>query len=191
MTSTHQNILILKTLVEEAIGRKMRTTNDFTLLSSELKEKGYGYLSISTLKRVWGYIGGYNNVRETTLDILSSYVGYEDYRTFERCFCDSNSSLSSKIILPKPLYAKDVLEGNIVMIKWEPNRICHLKHLGESKFEVIDSKNSKLSVGDTFYCRAFYKNQPCFLEDFVHEGYSSYDFVVGNNGGLTHIEQIG
>ncbi len=190
MTSTHQNILILRNLVEDIVGRKLNTTNDFALLSYELKENGYGYLSVSTLKRVWGYVGGYNNIRETTLDILSSFVGYTDYRTFEKYFCNSDSSLSSKILLPKPLYAKDVLEGNVVIIKWEPNRICHLKHLGESKFKVISSENSKLSIGDTFYCRVFYKNQPCFLEEFTHENEQPCDFVVGNRGGLTCIETV-
>lgn len=188
MTDTNQNILLLRNLVEETIGRRLTTTTDFSILSTELKERKCGELSISTLKRMWGYVDGYQKVRENTLDVLSSYVGYANFRTFVKCFCESACFISSKIMLPKPLYAKDIIEGEEVVIKWDPNRVCRLKSLGGERFEVIDVENSKLSVGDTFSCRAFYKNQPCFLENFVHAKEKPCDFVVGNNGGLTFVE---
>lgn len=190
MTDTNQNILLLKNLVEETIGRKLKTTTDFSCLSLELKEKTGIALSISTLKRLWGYVGGYQNVRESTLDVLSLFVGYSNFLSFVKKYCESELTLSSQRMFLKPLYAKDIALETEIEIRWNPGRVCRLRYLGEEKFVVIYSEKSKLTIGDTFVCKSFYKNQPCFLEEFIHEDEKPCGFVVGNKDGLTHIEQL-
>lgn len=190
MTDTNQNILLLRKFVEESLECEITTATDFIYLSGVIKGRLKKTLSVSTLKRIWGYIDGYQNVRESTLDTLSAFVGYTDYRTFVKDYCESEKVYSSQRLLSKPLYAKEIPLDKEIEIQWNPNRRCHLRHLGEGKFVVVLSEKSKLSVGDTFFCRSFYMNQPCFLENFVHGNDLPCDFVVGNRHGLTKIKPL-
>ncbi len=190
MTDTNQNILLLKNLVEETIGRRLKTTSDFSCLSMELNEKTGCALSISTLKRLWGYVGGYSSIRETTLDVLSLFVGYSNYLSFVKNYCENEYTLSSQQLFFQSLHSKDIPEGKEIEICWVPNRVCRLRYLGNERFLVISSENSKLAIGDTFSCKSFYKNYPCLLNDFVREGSKPCEFVVGNRGGLTEITKL-
>ena len=69
-------------LIEQTIGRKVKTPKDFTFLASCIFDKTGETLSTSTLKRIWGYLPGYSSIRVSTLDILARLVGYEDWDAF-------------------------------------------------------------------------------------------------------------
>ena len=79
----------LKRAVEIIFDRRLSTTSDFTALSEEMEER----ISPSTLKRLWGYVGMVVTPRRSTLDALSQFVGYKDYRAF--CSSLRESSFSS------------------------------------------------------------------------------------------------
>lgn len=68
--------------VEEKVGREMKTPKDFEYLSAQIFEETRRTISVSTLKRIWGYIDSYRSVRETTLDLLAQFAGYDNYRHF-------------------------------------------------------------------------------------------------------------
>lgn len=53
---TNQNILLLKTLVEEILDKKLNSSHDFVYLSDEIENRLNERLSVSTLKRIFGYI---------------------------------------------------------------------------------------------------------------------------------------
>ncbi len=187
---TKQNILLLKTLVEESIKRKIKTSSDFIYLAEAINSRLHDSLGISTLKRIWGYVEGYRSIRESSLDVLCRFVGYPDYHSFISDFCCNKEFESSQILLEKYLCSADLSLCDVVEIQWNPDRICYLAYLGDDKFEVISSKNSKLSIGDTFKCKTFYLNRSLILEDFVHENEPACKFVVGNRGGLSVIRVI-
>lgn len=54
---------------------------DFDYLSEKIQVKTHETLSANTLMRLWGYRESVN-ARRATLDILSRFVGYEDYAHF-------------------------------------------------------------------------------------------------------------
>lgn len=51
-----QALAKLRDMVEEAIGRKMKTPKDFEFLSEQVFEKLHETVSATTLKRIWGYL---------------------------------------------------------------------------------------------------------------------------------------
>ena len=71
-----QALAKLRDMVEEAIGRKMKTPKDFEFLSEQVFEKLHETVSATALKRIWGYLSEASIPRISTLDILSQYVGY-------------------------------------------------------------------------------------------------------------------
>ncbi|MFR9541772.1 MAG: hypothetical protein SNH27_06950 [Rikenellaceae bacterium] len=68
----------LRTAIENHLGRPLTVHTDFDELSTELK----GAVSSSTLKRVWGYNKDHQNISLKSVNILSQYLGYENYDDF-------------------------------------------------------------------------------------------------------------
>ena len=72
----------LKEEVERLVGRKIASPKDFDFLMRQI----YGYtqelISVSTLKRMWGYVNSKSNPSKFNLDLLSRMVGFYDWDAF-------------------------------------------------------------------------------------------------------------
>ena len=66
---------------------------------------------------------------------------------------------------------------------------CTFRYLGKEQFVVEEAENSKLKVGDTFYCNLFILGEPLYLSRLVQGNNPPVDFVVGNKGGLCELEK--
>lgn len=67
--------------VERQLRRKLKTHGDFDYLAEQIEKRTGEMLSSNTLMRLWGYRSSVT-ARQSTLDILSRFVGYEDYTHF-------------------------------------------------------------------------------------------------------------
>ena len=81
-----QALARLRELIEGTIERKMKTPKDFDFLSECIFEKFHERISPTTLKRIWGYLSESTTPRKSTLDILSNFVGYDNWKDF----CEKN-----------------------------------------------------------------------------------------------------
>lgn len=108
MTNQDQTLNRLLSQVEEKAGRKIKTPKDFEFLVEQIYEHTHTSISVSTLKRVWGYVDSNYSVRESTLDLLAQFVGYENYRHFLQQFHDVPTILEAPTSKPSnlrwPLY---------------------------------------------------------------------------------------
>lgn len=77
-----QALAKLRELIEGVIERKMKTPKDFEYLSECIFEKFHEKISPTTLKRLWGYLSESTTPRKSTLDILSMFVGYDNWKDF-------------------------------------------------------------------------------------------------------------
>lgn len=82
MDQQDKTLSLLLHKVEEMVGRTMRTPKDFEFLAAQIYEQTHSTISVSTLKRVWGYVDAYKSVRESTLDLLAQFIGYDNYQHF-------------------------------------------------------------------------------------------------------------
>jgi len=181
-----QHITLLRQVVEESANHRIETSNDFLFLSGEIRGRLNENLSVSTLKRLWGYVDGYASVRPSTPDILARFVGFPDWETFVSDYCEVESVQSSHRVVSESLFAKDLNVGDKVEIRWNPNRRLLLNYLGDNMFTITESENAKLKVGDQLLCQRFILNQPLFVDVLDNEGQTAV-FVMGNKGGLTKI----
>lgn len=187
MSDLNQNISILRTLVEEAADHRVSTSTDFAFLSGCIQGRLHQTVSVSTLERIWGYVEGYQTIRESTLDILARFTGFADWRTFVADYCSVPSAQSSHRLSSPTLTADKVAVDALLTIEWNPGRRCLLRHLGDGLWRVEESIKSKLAPGDTFRCQRFTVGLPLFLDDYRHADEPPSLFVVGNRGGLTAI----
>ena len=157
MQKTSPEISELKQQIEESVGRKMKTSNDFTFLSGMIWERTHENLSASTLKRIWGYVDGPDTTRNSTLEILSKFLGFKDLDGFlEHIGQDNGSDRVQK----QHIKTENLAVGDRVSVSWKPNRRCTFRYLGDYRFVVEQAENSKLKVGSTFRCALFILGEP-------------------------------
>ena len=176
MTTDESNIILLRSMVEESVSRKMKTPADFQFLTGVIQERCKETLGVTTLKRIWGYIDGYDTTRYSTLSVLARCVGFRDWDDF--LAHHNQSGESSNMVLGRALYPDEIPQEGLVRIAWSPDRRVLLKHLGDSGFEVMESENSKLKPGDTFHCSCFIIGEPLYLDNFVRGNNAPTLFVV-------------
>lgn len=181
-----REIAALRQMIEQSIGRSIITPSDFNFLRETIAVRCQDTLSDSTLKRIWGYVKGYGSTNATTLSLLARCVGFRDWQDFLRYHTTYGET--SHYVLNKTLYANEIAKDAIVLVTWQPDRRCCFLHLGMGVFEVTESVNSKLQVGDTFHCGCFVVGQPLYLYDFKRGDDPSSIFVVGKLGGLGDVK---
>lgn len=175
----------LRECVEKTVGCEMRTPRDFDYLSMRIFEMTRMNVSAMTLKRFWGYLGVANErqPRMTTLNALAVLVGYVDWQSmYERTATDGK--VVSGFLVNKSIYANSLPQGIMIRILWKPDRAVLIRYDGHEMFTVLESVNSKLSVGDTFRCGTFIDGEPLYLSCLIHEGGMPTAYVCGKIGGV-------
>ncbi len=181
-------IAALRLAVEGKFGFPLRAPRHFTTLSIEIEEVTREYLSETTLQRLWQYKLGYSTVAIHTLNVLCHYLEISDWEAF-CCQLESTSGIES-IMHPNSGIDIDSLKiGTRIRIGWLPDRLCIVKYLGDHRFEAIETRNSQLSVGDTFNCINMQKGQAMYL-DHLKRGETEMDYVIGSRNGLTTLEMV-
>ncbi|MEG2848608.1 MAG: hypothetical protein RR880_00040 [Bacteroidales bacterium] len=94
--------------IKQKYGGDLSTPKDFLCFSMEINAKSGKYLSIATMKRLFGYVKYENEPSVNTLNILSNYIGYISYDEFCEANVDSEDSLS--------IYESKVEVGDIIEV---------------------------------------------------------------------------
>lgn len=157
--------------INEAMGQKISTSKGFQLLSSEVFRRTGKSISVSTLKRIYGYVGGEVETRESTLDLLTLFVGYADWTHF--CEAQGKSEIvppSSGFVNARKLEVSQLPVNSIVRFTWAPDRICSCLYRGNNNFEVLRSEHTRLVAGTTFSCSLILADQPLVLDHVLIAG---------------------
>ena len=169
--------------MEKVSGRRMQTPQDFDFLAAKILGKTQQRISVSTLKRLYGYVSAEGSLRRTTLDILCQYVGYQSWAAF--CVQGEEGRESeSNPLLANSLSADMLCEDDRVVVTWLPDRECVFRCTGPHRFVVEKSRGSKLREGDTFVCHLFIKGEPLYLESVVMQGAAPVNYVCGRESGV-------
>ena len=176
-----EKILIQR--IEEVTGQHYDSPKDFDKLSQQIFFKTEEMVSPSTLKRLWGYIDSASSPRSYTLDVLARFLGYRDYEAFK--VDNEHADVQSDITLCDKVSCEDLAVSDLLELSWLPNRLCRIEHLGGGGFRVVEAQNTKLSVGDTFFCSLFLSHEPLFVDKLMHGGNGPFVYVAGKKDGIT------
>ena len=182
-------IIALRRDIEEYIGYSLNTPNDFMHLLLLIWEEQHAVLSLSTIKRLWGYIDSNANPRISTLNTLSKLLGYADWNTY-LANLEKRCEVESDIFVGEGIYPADLCRGDLLQVQWLPNRQCVFRYLGDNHFVVQESVRSKLHAGDTFNALAFIIGKPLYLSNLHHSGDTSTSYVAGKKNGLTSVIKL-
>ena len=173
----------LKNKVEHTAGRKMTSPRDFDYLSMHILNTTHSYLSAITLKRFWGYLGEGRKTKpyRFTLNTLAQYAGYADFEAFSN---NASEKIESSFLNNNSLQTGSLPKGCNIRLTWHPDRCITIQYEGMEMFKVTESINSKLSVGDTFFCSSIIDGEPLFLRCLIHNGATPTNYVCGRINGV-------
>lgn len=180
----------LRNDIRELAGFQDKTLSpgDFDLLEQNIKKKlPQSAINAKTLKRLFGYdrTNEESFIRLYTLDVLSRYLDYENWNAYleHLHLLEGGGSGDFK---GEEINAEDLSIGDTFQIAWQPNRKSTLKYLGNQKFEITETENSKWQVGDTFLCKHFMMGKPLYVDNLTNKDgvLKSAMYVVGEKGGI-------
>lgn len=178
----------LRRQAERVLGMEIKTPRDYELLAEQIFLQTRQQLSLSTLKRFWGYVDkdrDDDRARRSTLDILAQFVGYQGWTAF--CQADTRLKDESGNMLNRHLFAKEQHIGAHIQLRWQPDRQVTVRYEGEDLFTVVESINSKLRPGDTFHCSHFVDGMPLTLMGLVRDGMPPVTYVCGRTKGVRFV----
>lgn len=180
----------LKLAMEEVLKTKIRTPKQFNYLRNVIYNRTGELLGASTLMRIWGYVDGISQTRDTTLTILAKTIGYAGWDDFvERQKDFEENKLPSLPVLSRCINVMSELkEGDKIKLYWQPDRECVIQLVGDCMFEVLESRNTRLQPGNTFHCHIIVEGSPLYLSDLKQEGCEPVGYVCGCLSGGMHYE---
>lgn len=183
-------VAALKLAVEKRFGHPIETRSDFTLLAADIERTTRDHIAENTLRRLWGRISSYDTVFTRTLDILSKYIGHEQWKSYCEYLSKEKNPESEIIVEAVSIKVEDLKPGDRIRLGWLPDRICIVQYMGGRTFKAIDAKNATLQIGDTFECSLMLKNFPLFVENLVHGGEYCNRYTMGMINGITTLEKL-
>lgn len=141
----------LKDAVITAFGQTLDSPTDYEQLSADIRNKTGELISVSTLKRLFGYLKSGTVPRASTLSILARYVGYAGWSDFcSKCSKEEyreSQEISKKAAYHNPIahIAIMILCIGVVIIGW-----FIWKHNKENTEDVaLNKENISIAASNT------------------------------------------
>lgn len=179
-------VFLLRKSVENKMGFSLKSPTNFDALIARVMDENCETLSLSTIKRLWGYIDSPTTPRLSTLSILSRFVGCRDFDDFCRKKCIFTTEDSEFISLAGE-EVKGFRIGDELMLEWKPGRFCRIKYVDTDTFRVASAINCKLMKGDTFRATFVAVGHPLYVTDLMRGGVHLRDYVAAKKSGLTSV----
>lgn len=182
-------IQCLRSDIEQQMGQYLQSPADFQLLIQQIWEKQHAVLSLSTIKRLWGYVESNGAPRLSTLNTLAKFLDFADWNAYLVAL-EQRGGIESAIFTGEGIQIADLQAGDRIAVAWEPNRQCTFRYLGDNQFVVENSKNAKLQRGITFSAVRFMIGQPMYLDNIFLVDGTRTSYVAGTRHGLTSVTKI-
>lgn len=179
------SLMLLRKAVEEKSGLRIQTSKDFETLAEEITDSRAGYVSASTLKRLWGYVKDTPGKHISTLNVLARYAGYaRGYSEFEASM-NMKNEVESGYERKRVLDVLNLKPESLVEVRWFPDREIVLRSRGGILFEVVKSVNSKLNAGMKVRCARIVEGEPVIFDIPDEDGNLKLNFKGGKIKGVT------
>lgn len=182
-------IIALRKDIEQHIGRSLQSPSDFEYLIDRIWQKQHQVFSLSTIKRLWGYVSSNGQPRLSTLNTLSRFLGYDDWNAYLTAL-EQRTENESDIFKGEGICTADLSVNDLIRVSWLPNRQCTFRYLGNNRFEVTESIHAKLQIGDTFDAIAFIIGKPMYLDNLKRQDETTTSYIAGKKNGITSVRKL-
>lgn len=170
--------------IESALGKQLKTPKDFEFLREKIFSRLGILVSSTTLKRLWGYLREDVTARETTLDILSRFLGYTDWVHYTTESLKAKNKESDPVLSRRISVEEDLKTGDRILLSWFPDRECEIELIDRNSFRVVNSKNTRLTEGNTFSCSLIIEGEPLYIDNLVQNNRMPLAYICGKKNGI-------
>lgn len=174
-------------LLSAKSGLKLNDTSHCAQLVRSIEESTHEHLGVNTMKRLLGFIPDERSPRLSTLNVLAHYLGFESWQQLVATADDGNSDFDVQV---DELRSRDLLVNQRVFVSYLPDRELTLVYLGDEKYKVEKSLNSKLRMGDVVTISHFILHYPLIVSEVMRGNETLGNFTAGKFSGLTDIKKV-
>ena len=173
--------------IKNKIGIGMNYNRDFEVLAQAILDETGERLGATTLKRMFGYKMDRVVPHESTMDIISRYLGYSDYRMLVK---DLGPDCDISLFTPvDSIESVDLKAGTQIQITYDPNRVFILTYLSDNQYIINELEGSKnLKQGDVLTISQLAVGFPLIVSQVAREGKNLGKYVAAQERGLKSIE---
>jgi hypothetical protein len=174
-------------LLKGKSGNELRQPSDCEYLSLDIESKTGVHIGATTLKRLLGFAQDERSPHTSTLDALARYLGYAHWDELSEIEDKGNSDFDAS---DGELRSADVRLDACVEITYLPDRRLVLRYLGDCRYRVAESDNSKLLEGDEVEILNFVLHHPLLVVNVWRNGVPLGQFTAGRVSGLSSIKLL-
>lgn len=174
-------------LLRRKSGSDLRLPSDCQLLSLDIEGRTGVHVGATTLKRLLGFVPDERTPHLSTLDIIAQYLGYAHWEELSKVEDKGNSGFK---VSDDELRSADLMPEAEVIITYLPDREVTFCYLGNNRFCVVDSQNSKLQKGDEVEILHFVLHYPLLVMNVWRNGQELGSFTAGRVSGLSSIKVL-
>ena len=174
-------------LLKARSGNELRQPADCEYLSLDIEGKTGVRIGATTLKRLLGFAQDERMPHASTLDAIARYLGYAHWDELSLVEDKGNSDFEAA---DDEVRSADLRLGAFVDISYLPDRIVRLQYLGDQRYRVVESINSKLQENDEVEIQNFVLHHPLLVLHVWRNGESLGQFTAGRVSGLSSIKVL-
>lgn len=174
-------------MLKRKSGSDLRQPSDCEILSLDIESKAGVRIGATTLKRLVGFAQDERTPHTSTLDAIARYLGYAHWDELSKIEDNSNSDFETS---DDEVRSADLQTGACVEITYLPDRRLILEYLGNNRYQVTASENSKLQKGDEVEILNFVLHHPLLVVNVWRDGESLGQFTAGRVSGLSSIKLL-
>lgn len=172
-------------LLSEKTGKDVTTPYGADYLRNDIEAVTRESLSLNTVKRLVGLLPYESNPRLFTYNIIAEYLGFSSWQLLQEYLTGKISDFNVEEffvdLVNQPL-------NKIIGISWQPDRYISIKHLGNGKYVVMESLNSKLQSEDILYLSQIAVGFPFIVKRVERNGSVLGNYIAAKKTGIDLIE---
>ncbi len=183
----HQALADLIKITNKNLGYTPSTPSEFDQLTYKIEQKTRQRISLSSVKRLWGYVN-YNGFPSTnTLNNISRFNDFDDWNDYLRRYGDLGIDESSHFLDNNMIESETLNPGDTVSLSWEKDKSCELKYIGNHRYRVMESRNIKLIPGDEFQMHSITIDLPFYAADILRGEERITGYIGAQTSGIKSI----
>ena len=174
-------------LLSDKAGVDVSTPSGAAFLRNDIESVLAERLSLNTIKRLVGLLPYDSSPRDSTMDVLAQYLDYPSWKILNQTLKDKISDFNSSSLF---IELSDLYINKEIIIRWSPNRHIKIRHLGEGRYLVVESQNSKLLERDELVLSQIALGFPFMAKDVKRNGLSLGTYTAALLEGIEDIEFV-
>ena len=174
-------------MLKEKSGKDLRQPSDCEYLSLDIESRTGVRIGGTTLKRLLGFAQDERMPHSSTLDALARYLDYAHWDELSQIEDKGNSDFEAT---DEEVRSASLHPGTVVEIAYLPDRRLKMQYLGDQRYRVVESINSKLQANDEVEILNFVLHHPLLVLNVWRNGESLGQFTAGRVSGLSSIKVL-